>query len=190
MNKIKLKIGKTTYEVRVAETEQDREQGLQGIESLPKNEGMLFAFDDTEEVSMWMKDTLIPLDIIFIDPDLVVTNVYRGIPNSQELITEENISFVLELNANSGVKSGDEVEFSPNTNVKSDKMVVLDENGNPQMELVGGERIFSRPNTKTLIKFAKKASATQKDSDYKALGKRVFKFLKQQNESEAEYVEK
>ena len=137
-----------------------------------------------------MKDTLIPLDIIFIDQDLVVQAVYQGVPNSEEIMTEQNISFVLELNVNSGVKVGDEIEFSPNTKVKSDKMVVLDETGNPQMELVGGERIFSRPNTKTLIKFAKKASATQKDSDYKALGKRVFKFLKQQNSSEPEYVDK
>ena len=52
MNKIKLKIGETTYEVKVAETEEQREKGLQEIESLPENEGMLFAFDDTEEVSM------------------------------------------------------------------------------------------------------------------------------------------
>jgi hypothetical protein len=57
------------------------------------------------------------------------------------------------------------------------------------MELDGGERIFSRPNTKVLIKFAKKASATQKDSDYKALGKRIFKFLETQSNNEPEYVE-
>ena len=113
-----------------------------------------------------MKDTLIPLDIIFIDIDLEVKAIHQGIPNSEDLMTENDISFVLELNQNSGVKIGDELEFSPNTKVKSDKMLVLNENGTPQMELVGGERIFSRPNTKTLIKFAKKASSTEKDNDY------------------------
>ena len=69
-------------------------------------------------------------------------------------------------------------------------MLVLNENGTPQMELEGGERIFSRENTKTLIKFAKKAAFTNKDTDYKGLGKRVFKFLQTQNENEAEYVTK
>jgi hypothetical protein len=45
------------------------------------------------------------------------------------------------------------------------------------MELEGGERIFSRKNTKVLIKYAKKAYKTKEDKDYKALGKRLFKFL-------------
>lgn len=188
MNNIKLKINDKTYKVDVALTDEEKEKGLQGVTELAPNEGMLFSFTDTEEVSMWMKDTLIPLDIIFIDTDLTVKAVHQGEPNSEEPITENDISFVLELNSNSGIKPGDEIEFSPNKKVKQDKMLVLDENGNPQMELEGGERIFSRPNTKTLIKFAKKAAATNKESDYKALGMRVFKFIKVQNESEPEYV--
>lgn len=137
-----------------------------------------------------MKDTLIPLDILFINSELEVIAIYTGTPESEELMTESNVGFVLELNANSGIKIGDELEFSPNTQVKSDKMMVLNENGIPQMELDGGERIFSRPNTKTLIKFAKKAYATNKESDYKALGKRVFKFLETQEKNEPEYVNK
>lgn len=67
-------------------------------------------------------------------------------------------------------------------------MLVLDPNGETQMELDGGERIFSRANTKVLIKFAKKAFASQNDNDYKALGKRVFKFLQVQSENSPEYV--
>ncbi len=136
-----------------------------------------------------MKDTLIPLDIIFISLDLEVQAVYTGEPKSEEMFTENNISFVLEVNPNSGIKVGDELEFSPDSKVKSDKMIVLNEDGKPQMELEGGERIFSRPNTKTLIRFAKKALYTQKDSDFKALGKRVFKFLEAQDNNEPEFVE-
>ena len=67
-------------------------------------------------------------------------------------------------------------------------MMVLDAEGNTQMTLDGGERIFSIKNTKILIKLAKKATATNNDNDYKALGKRVFKFLEVQNNSEPEYV--
>lgn len=57
------------------------------------------------------------------------------------------------------------------------------------MELDGGERIFSRKHTKTLIKFAKKAATTDNDNDYRALGKRMFKFLQVQTDTDPEYVE-
>lgn len=189
MSQLKIRIGGKRYKVSVAETNEEKEKGLQEVNSLPQDEGMLFVFDEPDEVSMWMKDTKIPLDIIFINNDLSVISVKKGIPNSEELLSENNVSFVLEVNQNSGIKVGDELEFSPESTVKSDKMYVLNEDGTPQMELAGGERIFSRPNTKTLVKFAKKASATNKDSDYKALGKRLFKFLKVQNDAEPEYVE-
>lgn len=135
-----------------------------------------------------MKDTQIPLDIIFINEDLTVISVHKGEPESEQYITENNVLFVLEVNQNSGIKEGDEIEFSPNRKINN-KMIVLDSNGDSQMELEGGERIFSRSNTKTLIKFAKKAESTQNDNDYKTLGKRVFKFLKVQNNNEPEYVE-
>lgn len=189
MKQVKIEVGLKQYNVSIAETDEEKEIGLQDIENLPEDEGMLFVFNEPDEVSMWMKDTKIPLDIIFIDEDLNVISVHEGTPNSEELITEQNVLYVLELNKNSGVKETDELDFISDTSVKSDKMIVLDANGKPQMKLDGGERIFSRPNTKVLIKFAKKAFATNNDKDYKALGKRVFKFLKVQNESEDQYVE-
>lgn len=189
MNKVKIKIADKTFKVELANTEEEKEKGLQGIKSLPKDEGMLFIFEDTEEVSMWMKDTLIPLDIVFIDPELSVIKIYQGTPESEEMFTEENVGFVLEVNQGSGIAIGDELDFAPNSRVKKDKMVVIGANGKPQMELEGGERIFSRGNTKTLIKFAKKANMSQRDSDFKALGKRVFKFIEAQDNNEPEFVE-
>ena len=188
MKEINIKIGSKEYLVKLAETEEQKEKGLQGVTELPENEGMLFIFNDPDEVSFWMKDTQIPLDIIFINEDLTVISVHKGEPESEQYITENNVLFVLEVNQNSGIKEGDEIEFSPNRKINN-KMIVLDSNGDSQMELEGGERIFSRSNTKTLIKFAKKAESTQNDNDYKTLGKRVFKFLKVQNNNEPEYVE-
>lgn len=190
MEKIKINIGSKNFEVEVAYTDDEKEVGLSNRTSLPENTGMLFIWDEPETVSMWMKDTKIPLDIIFIDNELIVTAIHQGIPDSEEIITEDNTAFVLEINQNSGIGVGDELEFSPEKTANKNKMVVLNEQGQPQMELEGGERIFSRPNTKTLIKFAKKANATQKETDYRALGKRVFKFLKQQDERDPEYVDK
>ena len=189
MNNINIRIANKKYKVQVAETDEEKQKGLQGVTSLPEDEGMLFVFEEPDEISFWMKDTKIPLDVIFIDEDLQVISVQQGIPENEEFMTENNVNFVLEVNQNSGIKVGDELEFSPESKVNMNKMQVLDSNGNIQMELDGGERIFSRPNTKVLIKFAKKASATQKDSDYKALGKRIFKFLETQSNNEPEYVE-
>lgn len=136
-----------------------------------------------------MKNTAIPLDIIFIDEELIVTIVHQGQPNSDEML-DGICSYVLELNQDSNVKVGDELEFEPETeSEKINKMLVLNSAGEPQMKLDGGERIMSRAHTKTLIKFSKKAVTTDNENDYKALGKRLFKFLQKQSDTPAEYVE-
>ncbi len=168
MKNIEIEIGSKKYNVDIARSEEEKEKGLQDIDNLPDNKGMLFVFDESDEVSMWMKDTKIPLDIIFINEDLEVLSVYKGEPYSEEIISEENVVFVLEVNADSGIKKGDELEFTTDEKINK-KMLVLDKDGKSQMELVGGERIFSRPNTKTLIKFAKKAKSTELDRDYHSL---------------------
>lgn len=194
MKQIKVHIAGKTYKVDLAETDEDKHKGLQGIDSLAQDEGMLFVFDDEEvdtdnPISFWMKDTQIPLDIIFIDDDLIVSKVFQGIPLSEEMM-EGEASYVLEVNQGSGITIGDELEFESGKEIKNtDRMLVLDSGGEVQMSLDGGERIFSRIHTKTLIKFAKKAATTNNDNDYKALGKRMFKFLQTQDETEPEYVE-
>lgn len=136
-----------------------------------------------------MKDTDIPLDIIFINEDLEVISVAKGEPNTEEAHTEDDVVYVLEVAQGSGIEKGDELDFAPDKKVDNKKMLVLDSEGNSQMELDGGERIFSRPHTKILIRFAKKAFASDKDNDYKNLGKRLFKFLQAQEDTPAEYVQ-
>ena len=189
MAKVGISIGDKKYKVSLARTDEEKEKGLQNIENLPKDEGMLFIFEKPTETSFWMKDTKIPLDIVFIDDDLVVKAIHKGVPESEDFMTEDGISYVLEVNPDSGIKEKDELDFSPNAKIKSDKMHVLDSNGDSQAELAGGERIFSRGNTKTLIKFAKKAATMGNDKDYKALGARLFKFIRIQNENDPEYVQ-
>jgi hypothetical protein len=136
-----------------------------------------------------MKNTSIPLDVIFIDEELIVTVIHQGVPESEEMM-DGICSYVLEINQGSNVQVEDELEFEPETeSEKINKMLVLNSSGQIQMELEGGERIMSRPHTKTLIKFAKKAATTNSDSDYKALGKRLFKFLQVQTDTEPEFVE-
>ena len=66
---------------------------------------------------------------------------------------------------------------------------VLDPDGEVQLTLKGNERIFSRANTKVLIRQAKKADKLKTDSAYKRLGKSIFKYMRIQDENGEEYVE-
>lgn len=91
-------------------------------------------------------------------------------------MTCKETAYVLEVNEGSGIKVGDEMEFEESD--KEPVMKVLFPDGSEQMALYGGERIFSRKNTRVLIKKAKKAAESQLDSDYKALGKYMFKCIK------------
>ncbi|MBV9454077.1 MAG: DUF192 domain-containing protein, partial [Rubrobacter sp.] len=53
--------------VEIAATDAERERGLMGRTTLPEDSGMLFVFDQDQQLSFWMKDTLIPLSIAYID---------------------------------------------------------------------------------------------------------------------------
>jgi hypothetical protein len=123
-----------------------------------------------------MKDTEIPLDIIFINDDCEVMSIYKGQPYNENIAEEDNVKYVLELNQNSGVKKGDELDID--SEEKLPTMKVIGPDGEVQMELEGGERIFSRKNTRTLIRMAKKANETKSDTDYKRLGNKMFSYIK------------
>lgn len=185
-----IKIGNREYKVKEAKTEQEKIKGLQNIEKLSKDEGMLFYFDPSEEISMWMKDTKIPLDIIFINDDQEVTKVHHGKPNDTTLISAPETAYVLEVNENSGIKVGDELDLEDDSDPV---MKVLAPDGSTQMELWGGERIVSRRETKILIKKAKAAEAVkdtpQFENKCRSLGKYIFKVIKGQDTRPAEYVE-
>ena len=189
MDRINIEIGEKRYLVEVARTEEEKEEGLQGRTKLGDSEGMLFDFsDEVGEVSMWMKDTLIPLDIVFINDDEEVVYVAEGVPNSTSKITVPDVAYVLEVNKDSGIQEGDELDFEDEDDAPV--MKVLAQDGSTQMELWGNERIFSRKNTKILIKKAKKANVSRDDKDFKALGRYMFKCIKGQDERPPEYVER
>lgn len=193
MKTINLEINDKEYNVLVAQTEIEKEQGLVNVEEMDENEGMLFIYNYPQRLEFWMKDTDIPLDVIFINSDWEVVSVKKGMPYNETILSEDNVQYVLELNQNSGVKPGDEIdveddELSPGKDLPTNKMYVYGSDGEVQAILQGSERIFSIVNTKTLVRMAKRAYTTKKESDYKRLGKKIFEYLRKQDSNEPEYV--
>ncbi|MFW2541940.1 DUF192 domain-containing protein [Primorskyibacter sp. 2E107] len=107
--------GTVRFSVDVADDDAERARGLMYVDSMPSSRGMLFAYDDAKPVAFWMKNTLIPLDMIFADAAGVVTKVHtRAIPGDLTPIpSEDPAQFVLEINgglaAQMGIKPGAEM---------------------------------------------------------------------------------
>ncbi|MEE1612054.1 DUF192 domain-containing protein [Microvirga sp. CF3016] len=105
-----------TFRVEVARNDADRAQGLMFRRSMPADQGMLFDFGRVEPVSMWMQNTYLPLDMLFIRADGTIARIAA---NTEPLSTRtipsgEPVLSVLELNAGTaarlGIKPGDRVE--------------------------------------------------------------------------------
>lgn len=182
-----IKLGDQEYNIFIAKSEEQKQKGLQHFKSLPKNEGMLFVINESNPVETFfhMHNVPFPLDMVFMDDEFKVLDVKRGNPEDDKI--EGIASYVLEVNADSGIKVGDEADLEDDD--EDYVMKVLSPDGTVQMNLEGGERIVSRRETVVLIKKALKAAESKEDKDYKALGKYMFKVLKGQNERPAEYVD-
>lgn len=93
----------------VATSSADLQKGLSQRFFLPADQGMLFVFDEVGSHGFWMKDTLIPLDMVWIKSDKTVVGVTPNVmPDSypQTFLPPEPISYVLELNAGAAEKFG------------------------------------------------------------------------------------
>jgi uncharacterized membrane protein (UPF0127 family) len=87
--------------IYIAASPQQRSQGLMFIESMDEFEGMYFGYDQPVGIAMWMKNTLLALDMLFIRADWTVARIARNtVPLSTERIeSQEAVTGVLELNA-------------------------------------------------------------------------------------------
>ncbi|MDX1683659.1 MAG: DUF192 domain-containing protein [Saprospiraceae bacterium] len=91
----------TSIDVEIAETQQERSQGLMHRHSMEGEHGMLFVYENERPQSFWMKNTYIPLDIIFINKDFRIVDQYLGAkPKSTKSIESRRAAtYVLEVNA-------------------------------------------------------------------------------------------
>lgn len=117
-----LKIGGETIKVEVANTSSERKQGLMYRRNLAEDRGMIFIYPEEGNRSFWMKNTHVPLDIIFVDADGSVINVEQADP--QPRTSDENLEryrskraakYVIEVNQGfsreNNIKRGSEVSF-------------------------------------------------------------------------------
>jgi hypothetical protein len=108
--------GRPLY-VEIARTRKQRERGLMRREDLDWNRGMLFVFEDDEYLSFWMKDTLLPLSIAFLDRRGRVVDLYDMQPNSLVPVqSTKKCRYALEVNRgffrDVGLEVGDRVDIS------------------------------------------------------------------------------
>ena len=100
--------GQARFSVEIADTPAERAQGLMRRDSLPASSGMLFIYESARNASFWMKNTLIPLDMVFADPTGLVTRVHsNAIP--QDLTSIDGgagVLMVLEINGGLAKKLG------------------------------------------------------------------------------------
>ena len=194
MDKVLVNIGTKTYNCQVAKTEEQRRQGLMDVEYLAPDEGMLFEFNKEGTREFWMKNTPLELTQISINDDDEVEYVYQATPNDETLIPFERCKYLLEVNRTTDIQKGDDFEIDDSDDLNKYVMKVLAPDGSTQMNLQGGERIFSRISTRKMIKQAKKANSVRDDEDLfqkacRKLGKICLKELYAQNHRDQEYVE-
>ena len=100
--------GKARFKVEIADTQELHRKGLMGREVLGVSQGMLFVFEEPGPASFWMKDTLIPLDMLFVDESGEITTInHQAEPLSTiSFFGGREISFVLEINGGLAKKLG------------------------------------------------------------------------------------
>ena len=111
-------IKKICFNIEIAKTQEEREKGLMYRSHLEENKGMLFIFQDEEIYPFWMKNTLIPLDIIWINKDLEIVEIKNNFQPCEEdscpsYKPKQKAFYVLEINAGLaekyGFKEGDKI---------------------------------------------------------------------------------
>jgi uncharacterized membrane protein (UPF0127 family) len=114
---LKTDSGPHSFNIEIATTDRERRLGLMYRRTLADDAGMLFLYEQPQPVAMWMKNTIIPLDMIFIDPAGRVHRIEKHAePFSTDLISSDGIVVgILEVKAGTadkiGLKRGDEVIY-------------------------------------------------------------------------------
>ena len=107
-----LRVGEHSIRAEIANTAETRRRGLMFRNRLASSSGMIFIFPEEQRISMWMKNTLIPLSVAFIDSSGRITNIEQMQPHSEQShASARPAKFALEMNQGwfkeRGIDSGD-----------------------------------------------------------------------------------
>ena len=91
----------STFKVEIASTPEDRARGLMFRKSIERDQGMLFIFPREEQLAFWMKNTFVPLDMVFVSSDWRVVGVLKDVPplSEERRMVEAVSQYVLEFAA-------------------------------------------------------------------------------------------
>lgn len=99
--------GERSFSIEIADTSAEREAGLMFRQRMADDHGMLFVFEEPREVNFWMKNTPLPLDLIFVGKDGKIRAIKQGEPQSEAIISPGMpVRFVLELKAGTAARDG------------------------------------------------------------------------------------
>ncbi|MFB9980150.1 DUF192 domain-containing protein [Mesorhizobium kowhaii] len=99
--------GDRSFSIEVANTAAEREAGLMYRQDMADDHGMLFVFEIQQQVSFWMQNTPMPLDLIFVGQDGKIRAIKHGEPQSEAIISPGvPVRFVLELKAGTAARNG------------------------------------------------------------------------------------
>ena len=108
--------GQARFTVEIADDGEEQSRGLMHRESMPTSAGMLFIYDTPRSLSFWMRNTLIPLDMLFADPAGVILRIHENaIPgDSTSIDGGVGVQYVLEINgglaSRLGIAEGDTLQ--------------------------------------------------------------------------------
>jgi len=104
---VRMKLGRETFTLEVADTPKKQQLGLMHRKSMPQDRGMLFVFPEEEERSFWMKNTLIPLDIVYLDAGGKVVSVKQMKPLDETSVPSDGpAKYAVELNEGAAKRAG------------------------------------------------------------------------------------
>jgi uncharacterized membrane protein (UPF0127 family) len=109
---VRMPIGGETFTLEIADDEQEKEWGLMARASMPADRGMIFVFRDESPRAFWMENTLIPLDILYLDATGRVVSIKQMKPRDRTPVPSDGAAmYAIELNEGAarraGVKAGD-----------------------------------------------------------------------------------
>lgn len=121
LSTVTLHIGKAILNAEIAADDAQRERGLMYRKKLPDNDGMIFIMPGIAPATFWMKNTLIPLSVAFLDRNGVILEIHDMKPLDESITRSESnqVAYALETNVHwfalNGIKPGDKITPAPST---------------------------------------------------------------------------